>query len=210
MNSRPIGILFPPRSSFPSTVTLHSATLRHDDTSAEFDASAMLQHGHLTGDSLLSLFAPTSHNADLATSRPSPDTTIPSPARPIFLFRPPELSPILTVKAKSMSPMLRPTVRPFSNSIPPSMSSSGEFAFDNIHLLHDDSVITGSAAYNPSSRAFASTSLAIISISPASAQIHSNRLSVEGRADFALKGSGTPDAPSIHGDVHVQRPYSRS
>ena len=46
-------------------ITLHNATLRHDDTSAEFDASAALQHGHFTGDSAFTLHA-NLLNADIA------------------------------------------------------------------------------------------------------------------------------------------------
>ena len=94
--------------------------------------------------------------------------------------------------------------RTCSNLIPRFHVAQGEFAFDNIHLLHDDSVVTGSAAYNPSSRAFRldlvgnNFDLAHIP------QIQSERFSVEGRADFVLKGSGTPGAPSLNASVHVR------
>src|SRR4029077_14723960 len=80
----------------------------------------------------------------------------------------------------------------------------GDINLDNIHLLHDDSAITGSAAYNPSSRAFhldlsgTNFDLAHLPLT------YAGRLSVEGRADFILKASGAPDTPSINADVHVR------
>ena len=66
LNLKLAGILFPTsiQLSFQS-VALHSATLRRDDTSTEFDASATLQHGHVTGDSNFTLRA-NLHNIDLA------------------------------------------------------------------------------------------------------------------------------------------------
>ena len=81
----------------------------------------------------------------------------------------------------------------------------GEITFDDLHLFHHDSVTTGNAVYNPSTHAFnldltgSNFDLALVR------QIHSNRLSVEGRADFVLKASGTPDAPLINADVHLRQ-----
>ncbi|MGA8763368.1 MAG: translocation/assembly module TamB domain-containing protein, partial [Candidatus Sulfotelmatobacter sp.] len=82
--------------------------------------------------------------------------------------------------------------------------AGGEAALENIHLVHYDSVVTGSAAYNPSSRAFrldlTGSNFDLAGIR----QIRSDRISAEGRADFTLKGSGTFDAPSINAGVHIR------
>ena len=82
--------------------------------------------------------------------------------------------------------------------------AKGELAFDNIHLFHDDSIVTGSAAYNPSSRGFrldlAGNNFDLAHVR----QIHSDRVSIEGRADLVLKGSGTLSAPSVNADVHLR------
>jgi translocation and assembly module TamB len=73
-----------------------------------------------------------------------------------------------------------------------------------MHLLHDDSVVTGSAAYSPSARAFR-LDVAGNNFDLAEARrINPSRVPLQGRADFVLKGSGTTEAPSINADVHVR------
>jgi translocation and assembly module TamB len=183
-------------------VTFHSAALRRDDTSAEFDASATLQHGHLTGDSLFTLRA-NLHNADIEQ------------IQAVFGYNYPIVGKTdLSVQAAGTLSDLHgdgqihltnaiaygETVRQFDSKIHVARS---EIAFDDVHLFHDDSVVTGSAAYNPSSRAFrldlAGNNFDLARVP----QVQLDRLVVEGRADFVLKGSGTPEKPSINADVHV-------
>ena len=83
--------------------------------------------------------------------------------------------------------------------------SNGELALDNIHLFHDDSVLTGSAAYTPAKRTFyldvAGSNFDLAHIH----QIPPNRLALEGRADFSLKASGTAQAPAIDANVHLRQ-----
>ncbi len=190
------------RLSF-NAISLHNATLRRDDTSAEFDASATLQHGHFTGNSVLSLRA-NLHNFDLAPLQAIAGYNYPiSGKTDIFVqaagaFSDPHGEGQIHLTHASA---YGETIQQFDSNF---HVAHGEFAFDNIHLIHDDSIVTGSAAYNPSTRAFrldvAGNNFDLTRVR----QIHLDRLSVEGRADFVLKGSGTPGAPSINAEVHVR------
>jgi translocation and assembly module TamB len=184
-------------------IALRNAILRRDDTFAGFDASATLQHGHFTGDSTFTLRAHL-HNADLAALQvlagynyPVSGKTDLSVQAAGILSDPHGEGQIHLSNASAYGE----TIRQFDSTF---HVAQGELAFDNIHLFHDDSVITGSAAYNPSTRAFqldlAGNNFDLAHVR----QIHSNRLSLEGRADFVLKGSGTRDAPSIDAAVHVR------
>jgi translocation and assembly module TamB len=184
-------------------IALRSATLRGANTSAEFDASATLQHGHFTGDSAFTLRA-NLHNSDLAALQallgynyPVYGKTDLSVQAGGTLSDPHGEGQIHLINASAYGE----TIRQFDSAF---HIARGEIAFDNLHLFHDDSVITGGAAYNPSTRAFhldlAGNNFDLAHVR----QIHSIRFSVEGRADFVLKGSGTPDLPSINADVHVR------
>jgi translocation and assembly module TamB len=184
-------------------IALHNATLRRDDASAEFDASASLQHGHFTRDSSFTLRA-NLHNANLADVEAFAGFNYPvSGKTDLFVqaagtFSEPHGDGHLHLSDASAYGEI---IQKFDSDF---HVAHGQIAFDNLHLLHDDSVITGSAAYNPSTRAFdldlAGSNFDLARLH----QIQPNRLSIEGRADFVLKGSGTPDAPSINGDVHVR------
>jgi translocation and assembly module TamB len=183
-------------------ISLRSATLRRDDASADFDASATLDHGHFTPASEFTLRANV-HNTDLATLQAFAGYNYPvSAAADLSLQAAGTQSDAhgdgqihLTHASAYGEP-----IQQFDSNF---HFAHGELALDNMHLLHDDSVLTGSAAYNPATRAFrldvAGNNLDLARIR----QIHSDRLSVEGRADFTLKGSGTPDAPSLTAGVHL-------
>ena len=183
-------------------IVFHNATLRREDTSAQFDASATLQHGHFTGDSVFTLRA-NLHKADFAGLQALAGYNYPiSGITDLFvqgsgtLAAPHGEGQIHLASGSAYGE----TIRQFDAAF---RVAQGEIAFDSIHLFHDDSVVTGSAAYNPSSRAFRldltgnNFDLARIR------QIHSDRLAVEGRADFILKSSGTPNAPAINLDLHI-------
>ena len=184
-------------------VALHGATLRRDNTSAEFDASATLQHGHFTSDSAFTLRA-NLHNTDIAPLQALAGYDYPvSGKTDLFVqasgtFSDPRGEGQIHLSNASA---YGETIQQFDSTF---HAARGEYAFDNIHLLHDDSVVTGSAAYNPSSRAFRLDLVGNNFDLAQVRQIHSDRFSVEGRADFVLKGSGTPGAPSINADVHVR------
>jgi translocation and assembly module TamB len=184
-------------------IALHNATLRRDDTSAEFDASATLQHGHFTGESDFTLRA-NLHNTDIATLQALAGYNYPISGRTDLVVQaagtlsdPHGDGQIHLTNASAYGQ----TIQQFDSSF---HAARGEFALDKIHLFHDDSVVTGSAGYNPSSRAFRLDLVGNNFDLAQIRQIHSERVSMEGRADFVLKGSGTPDAPSINADVHVR------
>jgi translocation and assembly module TamB len=186
------------------SIALHNATLRRDDRSAEFDASATLQHGHFTGDSAFALRA-NLHNFDLASVQALAGYNYPiSGKTDLFVqaagsFADPHGDGQIHLTNASA---YGETIQQFDSAF---HVARGEIAFDGIHLLHDDSVVTGSAAYDPSSRAFrldlAGNNFDLARIR----QIHSNHVSIEGRADVVLKGSGTPEAPSIDADAHIHK-----
>jgi translocation and assembly module TamB len=184
-------------------VALRSAVLRRDDTSVEFDTSASLLHGHFTGDSTFTLRA-NIQNADLAVVQAFAGYNYPLSGKADVSVQaagsfsdPQGEGQIHLTNASAYGEAIQQFDSGFH-------FARGEIAFDDLHLSHDDSVVTGSAAYNPSTRAFRldltgnNFDLARIQ------QIHSNRLSVEGRADFVLKGSGTSDAPVISAGVHLR------
>ncbi|MGC1371332.1 MAG: translocation/assembly module TamB domain-containing protein, partial [Candidatus Sulfotelmatobacter sp.] len=78
-----------------------------------------------------------------------------------------------------------------------------QIAVSGTRLFHEDSVIKGDAAYHPLTRAFrldiTGSNLDLARIR----QLQAGRIAVEGRADFALKAAGTPESPSIDGDVRM-------
>jgi translocation and assembly module TamB len=184
-------------------IALHNATLRRDDTSAEFDGSASLQHGHLTADTTFTLRG-NLHNADLSDVEAFAGINYPvSGKTDLFIqaagtFSEPHGEGQMHLRNASAYGEI---IQQFDSNF---HLAHGEIAFDNLHLSHDDSVISGSAAYNPSTHAF-NLDLTGNNFDLARLrQVQSNRLAVEGRADFVLKGSGTPDTPFINADVHVR------
>jgi translocation and assembly module TamB len=184
-------------------VALHNATLRRDNTSAGFDAAVSLQHGHFTGDSAFTLRANV-HNSDVAPLQALLGYNYPVTGNADFLvqgagtFSNPHFEGQLHLNDASA---YGETVQQFDSAF---RYAQGELAFDNIHLFHDDSVITGSAAYNSSSRAFRLDLVGNNFDLAQVRQIHLDRFAVDGRADFVLKASGTAKAPSIDGTLHVR------
>jgi translocation and assembly module TamB len=184
-------------------ISLRSATLRRDDTSAAFDASATLQHGHFTGDSTFNLRG-NAQNASLAELENflgydypiSGNTDLFVQASGTF-SEPHAEGKIHLTKGSAYGEIIDQFDSTFR-------MGQGEIAFDDLRLFHHDSVTTGNAVYNPSAHAFnldltgSNFDLALVR------QIHSDRFSVEGRADFVLKASGTFGAPLINADVHLR------
>ena len=184
-------------------IALRSANLRRGDTSAEFEASSSLDHGHFTGDSQFTIRA-NLENTDLATVQALTGSDYPvSGAADLFLQAAGTASdPHGDGKIHlNRATFYGEPVQQFDSSF---QFAHGELALDNIHLFHGDSVITGNAAYTSATHVFRldviGNNLDIAHIR----QIPPNRLGLEGRADFSLKASGTPEAPVIDADVHVR------
>ncbi len=183
-------------------ISLRNATLRRDDSTADFGASAVLQHGHLIGNSVFNLHA-SIRNADFADLQAFAGYNYPVSGKTDV-----SLHAAGTPAEAHADGQMHLTngyaygevIKQFDSTF---QIAHGEIAFDNIHLFHDGSVTTGSAAFNPSSRSFrldlAGNNFDLAHVQ----QIHPDRLSVEGRADFRLKSSGTTAAPSVNADVHI-------
>ncbi|HEV3305562.1 MAG TPA: translocation/assembly module TamB domain-containing protein [Candidatus Sulfotelmatobacter sp.] len=185
------------------SIALHSATLRRDDTSAVFDASATLVHGHFIPESEFTIRANV-QNADLAAVQALAGYNYPITGTGNFFLQAAGTEIDAHGDGKvhlNQATAYGEPIRQFDSDF---HFAHGELAFDNIHLFHDDSVFTGSAAYNPTTRAFrldvSGSNLDLARIR----QIPPNRLALEGRADLTLKASGTPDAPIIDSDIHIR------
>jgi translocation and assembly module TamB len=184
-------------------IALHNANLRRDDTSAEFDFTSSLQAGHFTVDSSFNLRA-NIHNADLAEFQSLIGSTYPVTGKAdLFLqLAGPASDPHGEGQIHlTNGSLFGEKIQQFDSAF---QLAQGEFAFDQLHLFHDDAVATGSAAYNPSTRAFR---LDLAGKNFDLSQIHEffpNRFAIEGRADFNLKASGTPQTPSLNADVHIR------
>ena len=184
------------------SLALHNAKLSRLGTTGELEGSASLQHGHLTADSAFNLSSKI-YNADLAT------------LKAIAHFKyPVEGKADLTLQASGTigSPHGSGEIHltggsVFGESIHQFDSQfhffSGELAFENARLLHEDSVITGNAAYETNGRGFrfdiAGKNLDLSDVD----QIASNYPRLAAAADFNLKGSGTLDLPALDGAVHL-------
>ncbi|MGB7603016.1 MAG: translocation/assembly module TamB domain-containing protein [Candidatus Sulfotelmatobacter sp.] len=184
-------------------IALRSANLRRDNTSAEFEASSSLDHGHFTGDSQFTIRA-NLENTDLATVQALIGSDYPvTGAADIFLQAAGTASdPHGDGKIHfNRASVYGEPVQQFDSGF---HFSNGELALDNIHLFHDDSVLTGSAAYTPATHMFrldvAGRNFDLARIR----QIPPNRLAPEGRADFSLKASGTANAPVIDAAVNLR------
>jgi translocation and assembly module TamB len=81
---------------------------------------------------------------------------------------------------------------------------ANETALNNIHMIHQDAEVTGTAAYAPSSHQFrldlAGKNFDLSRVR----QIHLDELPIDGRADFTLQASGTFDSPSVKAHVHAR------
>ena len=187
-----------------SNVALHNATVRRGETSAEVDASATLQNGHFTSDSEIALRANMQHTNVAAIQALAgynyPITGIADVA----------------VQAQGTASHLRGSgqlhlndasaygerIQQFDSKV---HFANGDLSFDDLHLFHDDSVITGTAALNPATHLFrldvvgSNFDLAHVS------QIQTPGLPVEGRADFKLNASGTPQLPAINAEIKIRK-----
>jgi translocation and assembly module TamB len=186
-----------------NSIALRSANLRRENTFAEFDGSSTLDHGHFTSDSQFTIHA-NFQNTDLAALQALAGYNYPVTGTADLFLQAAGTESDAHADGRihlSQASAYGEPVQQFDSAF---HFSHGELALDNIHLFHDDAVITGSAAYNPSTRVFrldvAGDNLDLAHIR----QIPPNRLSIEGRADFSLKGSGSRDAPVIDANLHVR------
>jgi translocation and assembly module TamB len=183
-------------------LTLRGGNLRRGDTSAEFEVTATLQHGQFMADDPFTARI-NLHNVDVASTATLSGYDYPVTGK-ADLF--------LNVSGTRANPQAQGTVHATdASAYGQSISrfdadvriAGGETAFNNIRLVHDDSAITGNAAYDPSTHVFkfdlVGTNFDLSRIPPT----HLGRLTVEGRGGFTLRGSGTLDAPNVTASVHI-------
>lgn len=183
-------------------LTLRGGSLRRGDTSAEFEVTAALQHGQFTADDPFTARI-NLHNVDVGSTAVLTGYDYPLTGK-ADLF--------LQVAGTRSNPQAQGTVHATdASAYGQSISgfdadlniAGGETALSNIHLVHEDSAITGSAAYDPLTHVFkldlVGTNFDLSRIP----RVHSDRLPVEGRGGFRLRGSGTSDAPNITASVRI-------
>ena len=187
----------------PHEASLRGGTLRRGETSADFDVTAELQKGQFTADSPYTARVGL-HNVDVAATAALAGFDYPVSGNADVSLQiagtrgnPEAQGHIHATKAAAYDE----AIENFDADL---HMAEGETALNNIHLTHQDAVVSGSAAYAPATRAFrldlrgANFDLARIR------QIHLAPLPIEGRADFTLQGSGTLDTPTVNAEVHVR------
>ncbi len=190
------------QASFQNLI-IHNADLRRDRSSAQFDASATLQHGHLTGDSNFTLRA-NIQNADVAGLQALLGYKYPLSGRADgalqgggTLANPHAQGQIHLVDGSAYGESMRQFDSAFR-------LDHGEIAFSNMHLFHEEAVVTGSASYNLPARSFMVDLTGHNFDLAGLPQFRLGRFPVNGQADFVVKASGTADSPVIDASVNVR------
>ena len=184
-------------------LSLHSGRLHRGDTSANFDITAALRAGQFTSDSLFSGDVAL-HNVDVTSTvaLAGYDAPISGTADVTLQLSGTRASP----EAQGQLHVANGTA--YGESIAKfdaGLRLAGNDAMlDNIHLMHESAIVTGSAAYNSSTRAYKFDLAGQNFDLAALRQIHLNSLSIEGRADFTLQASGTPEVPDVRGTIHLR------
>jgi translocation and assembly module TamB len=184
-------------------LALRGGTLRRGETSVNFDVSAGLEYRRFTEDSPISGRI-NLHNVDVAATAglagfDYPVTGMADASLQIAGTRanPAAQGHIHATNASAYGESLER----FDADL---QMADGETALNNIQLTHEDAAVSGTAAYTPATRGFrldlAGKNFDLSRIP----QIHVDDLSVAGRADFTVHGSGTIDAPAIEAAVQVR------
>ena len=184
-------------------MALRNGTLSRGQTSAEFEVSSILQEGEFTEDSPFTARV-NLHNIDVASTAVLAGYDYPLTGK-ADLF--------LQLSGTRAAPQAQGQIHAINASVYGESITQfdadvrlveGETTLTNIHLFHDAAVITGTAAYNPSTRVFnvdltgTNFDLARIPL------VHPGRLSIEGRGDFTLRAFGTPGSPVISAAAHLR------
>lgn len=183
-------------------LTMRGGSLQRGETSADFEVTASLEKGQLTEDSPYTARV-NLHNVDVASTAALAGLNHPVSGTA-------DVS--LQIAGTRANPRVQGHIRAahasaYGESIEAFDAdlhiAQGETALNNIRLRHQDSTVSGTAAYTPASRGFRLDLIGKNFDLSRVRQIHLDRLPVEGRADFLLQGSGTLGAPSINATVQV-------
>jgi translocation and assembly module TamB len=183
-------------------LALRGGSLRRGDTTADFEVTAQLQNGLFTDYSPFEARV-NLHNVDVASTAtlagfdyPVAGTADVSVQVTGTRAHPLVQGHILAANASAYGE----SIEKFDADL---HIADGQTALNNIRLTHQDSAVTGSAAYTPVTRGFKLDLVGKNFNLARVRQIHLDRLPLEGRADFTLQGSGTLDAPVINAAVQV-------
>ncbi len=184
-------------------LALRGGSLRRGDTSADFEVSAILGKGQFTEDSPYTARV-NLHNVDVGSTAALTGFDYPVTG---------SADVSLQIAGTRSHPQVQGHIHAANASAYGESIESfdadlqiagGKTALNNIHLSHEDSVVAGSAAYTPATRAFqlelSGKNFDVSRIR----QIRLERVQVEGRADFTLQGSGTIDSPELDAGIHLR------
>ncbi len=187
----------------PHNLTLHGGSLRRGDTSADFDATAILQDGQLVSTSPLTAHV-NLHHVDVAATAALAGFDYPVSGVADVTLQvsgtrgdPRVMGQIHAANASAYGE----AIAKFDADL---HIAEGETSLSNIQLTHEDATVSGSASYWPSTRDFKlDLSGKNFDLSRVR-QIQPDRLAIAGRADFTVQGSGSLDAPAISATLHVR------
>lgn len=186
-----------------SGMTLRNGNLRRGDTSAEFEVSSSLQDGEFTMNSPFTARI-NLQNVDVPSTAALAGYDYPvTGTADIFL----ELGGTRS-NPRVQGKIHANNASAYGESIDQFDASlnvaNGETALNDIHLIHDGAVVSGSAAFTPSTRQFkldlAGNNFDLAEVR----QIPRGRVDLQGRGDFTLRASGTPGKPVINASAHVR------
>jgi translocation and assembly module TamB len=184
-------------------VVAHGGTLKRGDTSADFDVTAFLQDGQLTENSPVTARV-NLHNVDVASTAAVAGFDYPISGKADISVQ---------MNGTRANPQLQGHVHASDaaaygeaiEKLDADLHMAGdETGLSNIHLTHQDAVVTGNASYRMNSRSFQLELQGQNFDISRVRQIHDPDLLPEGRADFTMKASGTRDAPNITASVTIR------
>ena len=183
-------------------VALHAATLRREGTSAQFDASATLQHGHFDGHDTAVTFRANMQNASLPALQALAGYNYPLTGKADLFVQgggnDSHLHGAGQIHLTDAS-AYGEIVQQFDSNF---RFDHDEVVLEGIHLF-TTTVVTGSAALNPT------THLIRLDLTGKNIdlgrirQIQSDGLPVAGRADFTLFASGAAEFPDVNAEVQI-------
>jgi translocation and assembly module TamB len=184
-------------------LVLRGGSLRRGDTSADFEVNATLQSGQFTENSPYTARV-NLHNVDVASTAALADFDYPvtGTADVALQISGTRAHPEVQghIHAANASAYDEPIER-FDADL---RIRRSETSLSNILLTHENATVTGMAAYTPSTRGFRLDLVGKNFDVSRIRQIHLERLPMQGRADFTLRGDGTLDAPVIDTSVQVR------
>ncbi|HKT88330.1 MAG TPA: hypothetical protein VJQ59_07835, partial [Candidatus Sulfotelmatobacter sp.] len=185
------------------SLILRGGSLRRGDTSADFEVAASLQKGQFTESSPYTARV-NLHNVDVASTAALADFDYPvtGTADVSLQISGTRAHPQVQghIHATNASAYDEPIER-FDADL---RIKRSETTLENIQLTHENATVTGMAAYTPSTRGFRLDLVGKNFDVSRIRQVHLDRLPMQGRADFTLKGDGTLDAPDIDTSVQVR------